>query len=135
MKQLGVPMHQFIGLTDVLDAWPSNPKGFHFACKKLEFFKTSIAQNQSFAREHWLFERFEGIKPPSCAFREVGNQGSLHIIFRLDQQPSVIHLDSISIVRARDRITGQAIYVDDVGLMIEHRRVDQQHQKCLMYCK
>jgi hypothetical protein len=134
MIQLGIVLNKFVGLNDVLDAWPSNPKGFHFKCTHLEFFKSSIAQSQNFAREHWLFEKFEGIKPPNCAFREVGNQGSLHIIFRFDQ-PSIIHLDSIAIVEARDRVTGQAIYVEDIGLMIEHRRVDMKHDKCFAYCK
>lgn len=134
MTRLGVSFGKFVSLADVLDAWPSNPQGFHFKCQNLESLRAAVANNPHFGREQQFFEMFEKLAPPSCAFREVGNQDSLHVIFRFGQ-PSVIHLDSISIAQARDRRTGRVIYVDDLGVMIDHHRVDFKHQKCLFYCK
>ncbi len=138
MKRLGIPLENFVklqGSDDVMDSWSSNPKGFHFKCRELQSFRDHVANNRNFAREGWLFELFEKLTFPNCAFREVGNHGgSLHIVFRFNQ-PSVIHLDSVPIVQARDGKTGKAIYVDDVAMLIEHRRVDEKHKSCLFYCK
>jgi hypothetical protein len=134
MQALGIAFRDFVRIEEVLDAFPNNPRGFHFTCQRLNLLHAALTRSQFFGREHWLFERIEKITTPDCAFRQVSNTASLHVILRFRGR-SEIHLDSISIVRARDTRTGQAIYVDDVAVMIEHHRVDKNHQPCLFYCK
>ena len=133
LRALGLP-NNLIPLACVIDAWPSNPTGFHFTY--LDAARRAVEANFHFAREHALFERVEGIVAPDCAFREAGHDESVHFIFRMrGNAPCVVHVDSISIVEARDSRTGRAIYRDDLGTLIEHVRVDLDHRSCMWRCR
>jgi hypothetical protein len=139
MNFLGIDLVKFVA--EEVETFGTSPIGFAFKSGNLADFERVIANSLYFGKEHDLFRALSAVRRNapvaynSSQYREVGRPDSLHVIFR-HHGPLLgqIHLDTVSIAHARDRV-GQIVYNEDLGILIEHVRVDLNHQGCLFRCR
>ncbi|MEO7923036.1 MAG: hypothetical protein ABIR30_05110 [Chitinophagaceae bacterium] len=112
------------GIT-IQETWDINPKGFHFTCDNTKDFLNALFFNPRFAFATAFFDFKKGCK----VFREVSQPDSLHLVINeIPKGQCIIHLDSISITSGRDSVTGNAIYDEDLSVLIRHLKVDRLHK-------
>lgn len=105
------------------EIWLSNPAGFRFKATKPMYLNAALANSQQFG----LCAGWDRGQVPAGgnSYREISEDGSLHIIIDFIGAKSIIHLDSVSIAKAR-RSDGFVEYAD-ASRLSRHAAVDFLH--------
>ena len=103
-----------------------NPTGLKFkAPANIGRFEKELARSDSFARATGGWDKIR-IPKHGSMFREVNEEGSLHIILKEAPDECEIHLDKVSIVKGRNS-DGSIEYVRNLSTLGRHAAMELCH--------